>query len=114
MTPISLDKSDVDGVTLLRLRGSLSQPGVQEIQAAFSEAALASPRLVVDLTGVDVINTPGIGMILAAARAKKDAGGKMAVAGANAMVLRSLRMCRLDRVLTIVGEVTEAMEQVKV
>jgi len=113
MTQTSLAQSDVNGVKLLRLAGTLNLPGVERIHPAFSEAVEESPRVVVDLSGVDVINTPGIGMILAAARDKKHSGGHFVVTGANAMVAQALRLCRLDMVLAIVPDVNEALEQVK-
>jgi anti-sigma B factor antagonist len=105
MLPAALERSEVDGVTVLRLSGSLTEPGVQRIEQAFCAAARAASRVVVDLSGVDVINTPGIGMILGAARELKLAGGKLAVSGATLMVEQSLRLCRLDMVLPIVERV---------
>jgi len=109
----SLDESTRDGVKVLRIRGSLNQHGVDTVESAFNEATGSSGRLVVDLSDVDLVNTPALAMFLGAHRAAKQTGGRLVFTGVQGMVSDLLRRCRLDSVLTIVPEMPEAIEWAK-
>ena len=109
----NLEQSDSDGVTLLRISGSLNQHGVDTVESGFVEATNASRRVVVDLSQVDVVNTPAIAMFLGAHRMVQKSGGRLIFTGISGMVEDLLRRCRLDTVLTIVPEMREAIEWAK-
>ena len=109
----SLDQSSRDGVSVVRIRGSLNQHGVDTVESAFNEATGSASRLVVDLSQVDLVNTPAIAMFLGAHRAAKQTGGRLVFTGVQGMVNDLLRRCRLDGVLTIVPEMRDAIEWAK-
>ena len=98
------------GVTLVRIAGTLNQHGVDTVETAFSEATHSSRRVVIDLSQVDMVNTPAIAMFLGAHRAMKQVGGRLIFTGIQGMVKDLLRRCRLDSVLTIVPDAGEAVE----
>ena len=106
----TLESANDQGVTLLRIAGTLNQHGVDAVENAFSEATHSSQRVVIDLSQVDMVNTPAIAMFLGAHRAMKQVGGRLIFTGIQGMVQDLLRRCRLDTVLTIVPEVGEAVE----
>jgi stage II sporulation protein AA (anti-sigma F factor antagonist) len=106
----TLESASDQGVTLLRIAGTLNQHGVEAVETAFSEATHASQRVVIDLSQVDMVNTPAIAMFLGAHRAMKQVGGRLIFTGIQGMVEELLRRCRLDTVLTIVPDVGEAVE----
>ena len=101
------------GVTVIRIAGSLNQHGVDTVESPFSQATGLSRRMVVDLSRVDVVNTPAIAMFLGAHRAMKQAGGRLIFTGVQGMVGDILSRCRLDTVLTIVPDLNEAVEWAK-
>lgn len=109
----TLNPTVTDGVTVLRIVGPLTQEGVEPIRAAFDEATAGAPgasgRVVIDLTDVPMMTTPGISMLLKAAGRVRDAGGRLVVAGANGIVDDLLRRCRLDTVLHAVSDLGEAV-----
>ena len=109
----SLDQDTRDGVKVLKICGSLNQHGVDTVESAFNQATGSSGRLVVDLSGVDLVNTPAIAMFLGAHRAAKQTGGRLIFTGVQGMVHDLLRRCRLDTVLTIVPDMTDAIEWAK-
>jgi anti-anti-sigma factor len=109
----TLDQNTSDGVKVLRIRGSLNQHGVDSVESAFNEATGSSGRLVVDLSDVDLVNTPALAMFLGAHRAAKQTGGRLIFTGVQGPVDDLLRRCRLDTVLTIVPEMREAIEWAK-
>ena len=109
----SLDLNERDGVKVVTISGSLNQHGVDTVESAFSEATGSSSRLVVDLSKVDVVNTPAIAMFLGAHRMVKQTGGRLIFTGVKGLVEDLLHRCRLDTVLTIVPDVGEAVEWAK-
>jgi anti-anti-sigma factor len=109
----SLDSSVNDGVTVLRIAGSLNQPGVDSVESPFCELTGNARRVVVDLSSVDLVNTPAIAMFLGAHRTMKQAGGRLIFTGVRGLVEDLLHRCRLDTVLTIVPDLGEAVEWAK-
>ena len=99
-----------NGVTLLRILGTLNQHGVDTVESAFSEATGSSHRVVIDLSQVDMVNTPAIAMFLGAHRAMKQVGGRLVFTGVQGMVGDLLRRCRLHTVLTIAPDIGQAVE----
>jgi stage II sporulation protein AA (anti-sigma F factor antagonist) len=102
-----------NGVTLLRIAGSLNQHGVDTVESAFSEVTGSSHRIVIDLSKVDLVNTPAIAMFLGAHRAMKQVGGRLIFTGIQGMVGELLRRCRLDTVLTIVPDADDAVDMAR-
>jgi anti-anti-sigma factor len=109
----SLETDKDGGVTVVKLAGSLNQQGVEAVEPPFAEATGLSQRMVIDLSRVDVVNTPAIAMFLGAHRAAHRAGGRVIFTGVQGMVEDTLRRCRLDTVLTIVPDLQEAVEWAK-
>jgi anti-anti-sigma factor len=109
----SFESNDDGGVTVVRITGSLNQHGVDAVESPFCELTGLSRRMVVDLSHVDLVNTPAIAMFLGAHRAMKQAGGRLVFTGITGMVGDTLTRCRLDTVLTIVPDVQEAVEWAK-
>jgi len=109
----TLTQTESDGVTVLRIVGPLTQAGVEPVRAAFDQATAGTPgaprRLVVDLTDVPMMTTPGVSMLLKAADRVRAAGGRLVVAGARGIVEDLLRRCRLDAVLHAVPDPQEAV-----
>jgi len=56
-------------------------------------------HVVVDLSDVPVMNSSGLGMLVAASTSLRSAGGALAVAGASEKIQGLFRMTRLDSVL---------------
>lgn len=101
MTTTTLEQTESEGVRLVRLSGSLTQKGVTDVGPAFVVATRGGGNVVVDLSGVDVIATTGITMLLVADRELKQSGGKMVIAGTRGIVRDVLLRCRLDKVLSL-------------
>jgi len=56
-------------------------------------------RLVVDLAGVELMNSSGLGMLVSASSSLRSAGGTMSLASAGEKIQGLFRMTRLDSVL---------------
>lgn len=66
-------------------------------------------RLVLDLDGVQFIDSSGLGAMIAGLRAARVAGGDCRIARAGEQIQHILHVSTLDRVLTPYGTVEEAL-----
>jgi anti-anti-sigma factor len=108
-----LEQRKIDDVLVLRVRGSLDHHGVDEIGTAFTDAAASASRVVVNLSDLELMNTPGIAMLIGSHRTLQKKGGRLVVTGARGIVDDLLRRCRLDAVLTLAPTEAEAVEWAK-
>jgi anti-sigma B factor antagonist len=135
----TLTQTDAGGVTLLQVSGGLTHDGVGPISADFEAATGGRPaaagaapaasgpfrsasapvstaapgRVVVDLSDVPVVTTPGLSLLLAAARRMQSAGGRLVITGTRGRVDDLLRRCRLDAVLNMVPDPDEAIRKAR-
>jgi anti-anti-sigma factor len=111
---IKLEEEAVNGVTVLRFSGSLTQEEVAYVEPAFQLATnRPTPRVVIDLSGVDAVTTPAISMFLAASRSAEKAGGKVIFTGVRGLIADILHRCRLDAILTIATSTDAAIARAK-
>ena len=65
--------------------------------------------LVVDLSGVELVDATGLGVLLGADRRAKLVGRRIVLRDASPRVMRILRVTRLYRVLTLDAQVAQAV-----
>lgn len=109
----NLVQSNVEGVRVVHLSGTLNQRGVDEIEPGFTAEARSGGPIVVDLAGVDIINTPGLAILLSAHREAQRAGGRMILTGVNTALCDLLHRCQLDRIFVVVPKPDEAIQQAR-
>ena len=69
-------------------------------------------RLVVDLEGLDYLDSTGLGCITAARRETRDAGGDLVLVCTRPRVLRLFTITGLDQVFTVYRQRAEAVAKV--
>jgi anti-anti-sigma factor len=109
-----LTEDNIDGVTVLRISGSLTVTGMSEFEQRFN--ALASQkavRAIVDMSAVDALTTPAITIMLRTARAVEQSGGKLVFANPRPAIARMFACCRLDLVLPFAADVNSALRTVR-
>jgi anti-anti-sigma factor len=106
-----IQTSQQDGVTVVRIRGELTQLGAPTIQREFLTAVDAQfGGVVVDLSGVHLITTPGITLLVSVNERLSEQGRKLVFAGLKGSVAEVLlERCRLDLVLTVAPNVDTAV-----
>jgi anti-sigma B factor antagonist len=65
-------------------------------------------KLVIDVSGVDYIDSAGIGMLVACNGRLEKAGGEMRVAGAQGSVARTFDVVHMDRITSLDPDVDSA------
>jgi len=66
-------------------------------------------RLILDLARVTYIDSAGVGLVALAAGKMKEAGGKVMLVTLAGRVFDVLKMTQLDRLVTVIGTVEEAV-----
>jgi anti-sigma B factor antagonist len=65
-------------------------------------------KLIVDLTGLDNLDSAGIGVLVACSGLMDHSGGKLRVAGAHGSVARAFEIVHMDRIVTLDPDVETA------
>lgn len=76
-----------------------------------NEGEDAAVLLVMDLSNVIIITTPGLGLMLEMRRRVMSAGGKVMLASASSVVEDVIKRTQLDRVFEVAPTVEEAVER---
>lgn len=90
---------DIDMVTAPRLRAELVRLCAEHV---------GTPRLVLDLVGVDLLDSTGIGAVLEGVKRCSLAGGALVLARAEPQVRRELELTRTADALPVFDTVEDA------
>jgi anti-anti-sigma factor len=94
----------------IALIGRLDVSAAAAVREVLHEALdLGMGDLVVDLSGVEVVDATGLGVLLGADRRAKLLGRRIVLRDASPRVMRILRVTRLYRVLTLDTPVAQAV-----
>lgn len=97
-------------VTVIALEGSLEVGKHEKLKEdLLKQSSPASRRMVLDLTGVDFIDSACLGALIAVARRLRGQGGDMKISGLSAEVKSIFQITRLDRVFEVFGKREEAV-----
>jgi anti-sigma B factor antagonist len=92
--------SRADGVATLRIEGELDAVTVSDLRPALdSLVAERHARIVVDLSGLQLIDSSGVGALVFLYKKAKEYGGVVTVTGVRDQPLSIFKLLRLDRVL---------------
>jgi anti-anti-sigma factor len=110
----NLERLELDDLIILKLSGSLTTEGLENVEAPFEEAThKPGARVVVDLTAVEIVTTPALSMFLSAASVAKQSGGRLIFTESQPPVRDVLRRLRLHAVLRTVPGLTEAIKEAR-
>lgn len=99
--------------TVLTVAGELDVVGAPELRQSVMEAVKQGQRrLVLDLSGVDFIDSFGIGVLVGALKRVRLLDGDLMLIVSEARVRRVLEVCDLDRVFTLHGSLADALATV--
>lgn len=106
---MELESSTNAGVTLLRCSGRLNMATAPRLTQAVDDGIAAGcPRVVVDLSATDFVDSSGLGALVSGLKRTRQAGGDLRIAGAGEQVTTVLSLTNLDRVLRPYPSVEEA------
>jgi anti-sigma B factor antagonist len=97
-------------ITVMELKGKLALGREsQRIEALVEEYAQRGIlRVILDMSGVEYIDSAGIGVVALSSGRIKDAGGKLAVVAPEGRVLQLLRLTQMNTIVKVCATVGEA------
>ncbi|MDQ7792949.1 MAG: anti-sigma factor antagonist [bacterium] len=100
---------------LLRLRGDLDIRGAQELRLAAENLLRGGTgrSVILDLTGVEFVDSSGLGAILGRYRQVLDSAGRMAVYGASPRVASLLEVAGITGIIPLHESLDRALAYVK-
>ena len=108
MVSMDLSTREIDGQAVVALRGELDVADAASVAAALAAVAARAPEIVVDLAGLEFIDSSGVAALVLARVQARHAGGDLLLAAPQDQVLRVLAVIRLAEVFSVHASVHEA------
>jgi anti-anti-sigma factor len=95
---LSIEVSTIDGVVVVTVAGELDAVSAPSLQASLEQPDAAG-RVVVEMSGVEFIDSCGLRVILDRAMRMRPAGGSLRIRSASPQVYRLVHLTKLDELL---------------
>ena len=94
-----------NGRVVLRPAGDMVASSVSTLRSAMRGIVADGAReLVLDLTGVEMIDSSGIGLLISAHNSLREAGGRLAVIHASGEIVELFRTMRIQQHFSVSGD----------
>jgi anti-sigma B factor antagonist len=104
-----LSVSERDGCVVLAVTGELDVATAPQLrQEAVRLTTLGHSRIVIDLSGVDFLDSTGLGVIVGVLKRARTHGGDLAVAGAENHVRKVFDITRISDVVSMYDNAEDA------
>ena len=98
----AFDVSRSSGSTILTVRGSLDINTASLLGEEIDRLVVDKPKLViVDLSGLDLIDSSGVAALVKLYKAVRGAGGNVTISGVRDKPLAIFKLLRMDRVFNL-------------
>jgi anti-sigma B factor antagonist len=95
MISVDLSTRECDGHVIVALRGELDIADAVSVAAALAAVAAREPEIIVDLAGLEFIDSSGVAALARGRKQARHAGGDLRLAAAQQQVLRVLTLTPL-------------------
>ena len=97
-------------VALLTLDGRLNAVTTGELKGKLAKlVANDNVHLILDLHGVDFIDSSGLAALVSGLKKTREVGGSLKLVGLNENTMKVFKLTRLDRVFTFYDQVEQAV-----
>ena len=106
----------IDGVVVISIIGELDMASAPRLRTELVGivAAEATPLVVLDLAGVDLLDPTGLGVIFDGVKRSRLGGGDLALARAEPQVQQDLDLMRVSEILPLYESVDDAIQALQV
>ena len=108
MVSVELSTGEGDGVVVVVLRGELDVAEAARVAASLAVVAASGRDVIVDLEGLEFIDSSGLAALVYARQHARRAGSDLLLAAPQQQVLRMLAITRLLDVFAVHARVDEA------
>ena len=109
MVSVDLSTRECDGQVIVALRGVLDVADAVSVAAALTAVAARERDVIIDLAGLEFIDSSGVAALVRGRRQARHAGGELLLAAPQKQVLRVLTLTRLIDVFAVYASVAEAV-----
>ncbi len=99
---------DAGSTAKLRLKGKLDHLGADEVAAPLANLSRTKRGVLIDMSGVTFVTSPGIRQLVAASRTLNRGGGRLVLLKPNETVVDVLVVAGVSELMTIVQSEGEA------
>ena len=112
ITDTSISRLDPD-ITVVRITGRLHLGNLLgSVETSIKkQIAEGARKIVIDLSGLDYIDSAGIGMLVSCFGEMDQAGGKLRIAGASGTVAKAFGITKLERLISFDADVATSATQ---
>jgi anti-sigma B factor antagonist len=111
MFSVDLSTREGDGHVVVALRGELDIADAVSVAAALAAVAARDLEIIVDLAGLEFIDSSGVAALARGRKHARHAGGDLVLAAPQRQVLRVLTLTRLIEVFPVHASVDEAADR---
>ena len=109
MISVDLSTREGDGQVIVALRGVLDVADAASVAVALTAAAARQRDIIIDLAGLEFIDSSGVAALVRGRRQARHAGGELLLAAPQQQVLRVLTLTRLIDGFPVHASVAEAV-----
>jgi anti-sigma B factor antagonist len=109
MVSVDLSIGECDGQVIVALRGVLDVADAVSVAAALTAVAARHRSVIIDLAGLEFIDSSGVAALVRGRQRARYAGGELLLAAPQQQVLRVLTLTRLIDVFPVHASVAEAV-----
>jgi anti-sigma B factor antagonist len=109
MISVDLSTRECDGQVIVALRGVLDIADAASVAVALTAAAARQRDIIIDLAGLEFIDSSGVAALVRGRRQARHAGGELLLAAPQQQVLRVLTLTRLIDIFPVYASVAEAV-----
>lgn len=107
---LQLGSYEIDDATVVEVGGELDALSAPELDQYMEATVNQKPRVVVlDLSGVDFMDSSGLGICIKSLKRVSDAGGQMLLVVTTPRVMRVLEITGIDQSIPVAPSVDEAL-----
>jgi anti-sigma B factor antagonist len=109
---LNIERKQLDpDITVLEMAGRICLGNAsQQVEWSLAEILKQNQKKIVfDLSGVTVLDSTGVGIIVMCHAKVKKAGGDLHIAGASGMVAETLKMTNVDKIIPFYPSLAEAV-----
>lgn len=111
MDLLTVSTSQRDGWTVLALTGQLDVATAPDLRQTLQEVQYAGDgRVVVDLAGVEFLDSFGLGVLIGGVKRARSHGGRLVLAAASQRVMQILELAGLATALPLAPDVETAID----
>lgn len=101
MTALTFEEDGAGDGTVLSVSGEIDMLTVPELRSKVDDLDVAHRTLVLDLHGVEFVDSSGLGALLGIKKQQDRGGGRLVLSRMSPPVARILQITRMDGVFTV-------------